>query len=466
MLLFRTVIFPYLRNIFLLLLLVGFCSLTKAVDAEVYLLDVPEGHWANAAVYDLVHRGITSGFPDGTYRGRKNMSRYEMAGFLSKLGRSFGKVRAREEKLVRELASEVAVISAAENKVKMENQVTGEVDCRARYASGASQGGRADYRILASWRRDFEHESSIKVNLDTMDAGYNTGSSRNLVNQLLDFVGEAPLGAANLLCMLGPGRIEHTESDNLFPSENHTYFDRPKSTLQISSGLGKINFAAAYVTRQVAGSGKVGLHELTGELGIVLGKVKVAVVPHYLFSSNRQDALADARLSIQHADNWQTNLLLSYRTQMWDKSGLYASFKERISNLWDKGIGVVLRADKVGSNYRLRNFDDNEFIDLNNFNRLVLDGTVDVGLNIEQALGKSVCLTLVGDYVTDGSFHYGKEYPGTYLLWEASVGVKATDGVTVQASYRTYQVPSGIAQFAETVPLLSNVIGVGMMCNF
>src|SRR5439155_19575164 len=42
-------------------------------------LDVPAGHWGLDAVNELASRGIVNGYPDGSYRGERGMSRYEVA---------------------------------------------------------------------------------------------------------------------------------------------------------------------------------------------------------------------------------------------------------------------------------------------------------------------------------------------------------------------------------------------------
>ena len=46
--------------------------------------DVPLDHWAHDAIGQLAARGILSGFPDGTFRGRQSMTRFEMASVLAR----------------------------------------------------------------------------------------------------------------------------------------------------------------------------------------------------------------------------------------------------------------------------------------------------------------------------------------------------------------------------------------------
>ncbi|WP_019584931.1 S-layer homology domain-containing protein [Deinococcus apachensis] len=41
--------------------------------------DVPAGHWAKDAVDLITQRGLIQGFPDGTFRGNQNLTRYEAA---------------------------------------------------------------------------------------------------------------------------------------------------------------------------------------------------------------------------------------------------------------------------------------------------------------------------------------------------------------------------------------------------
>jgi len=79
--------------------------------------DVPPGHWAEEAVYQLADEGIILGFPDGTYRGNEFLTRYQAAlliyRLLERLRAEF-QAGADEETLaalrnaVQELAAELA----------------------------------------------------------------------------------------------------------------------------------------------------------------------------------------------------------------------------------------------------------------------------------------------------------------------------------------------------------------------
>lgn len=50
-----------------------------ASSQVVTFTDVPAGHWAKDAVDIITQRGLIQGFPDGTFRGNENLTRYQAA---------------------------------------------------------------------------------------------------------------------------------------------------------------------------------------------------------------------------------------------------------------------------------------------------------------------------------------------------------------------------------------------------
>lgn len=93
-----------MKKILLLLVALSLVFSTFA-SAQIRFKDVPEDHWAADAVYDLVKRGITDGFPDGTFRGNEKLTRFQTAQFLYKMARSIesrvgGVSEAEVEKMV------------------------------------------------------------------------------------------------------------------------------------------------------------------------------------------------------------------------------------------------------------------------------------------------------------------------------------------------------------------------------
>ena len=58
---------------------------SRSLHADSVFSDVPDNHWAKAAIDRMVKLGIASGFPDGTFRGNSTFNRYETIVFLDNL---------------------------------------------------------------------------------------------------------------------------------------------------------------------------------------------------------------------------------------------------------------------------------------------------------------------------------------------------------------------------------------------
>ena len=48
-------------------------------SAQTQFRDIPAGHWASQAVEFAVQCGLIEGFPDNTFRGNQNLTRYQAA---------------------------------------------------------------------------------------------------------------------------------------------------------------------------------------------------------------------------------------------------------------------------------------------------------------------------------------------------------------------------------------------------
>ena len=86
-------------------LVVGAASTTFA--AATPFSDVPRDHWAYDAVTQLAADGVVEGYGDGTFRGDRNITRYEMAQMVAK-AMAKGDMSASDRALVDRLAAEFA----------------------------------------------------------------------------------------------------------------------------------------------------------------------------------------------------------------------------------------------------------------------------------------------------------------------------------------------------------------------
>ena len=439
--------------------------LPVGVWAQDRMKDVPDGHWASEAVYELVKMGVTTGYPDGTFRGKNAISRYEMASLLSKLAKSSCREQGLDEKLIAELRAEAALLKFKMDHQAEETKLSGEIESRYRLSTLSPRGGKTDYRLRLDLLKRIDDQTSLKIGLDTVDAGYNADSDRPLATKLLDVESRFKLAGMDFKVNLGPGVVPH--SDDFFPSENNTVYIRPKTAVEATKAIGKMTFSSAYVTRQVETSGKIGVHELTGKIKYKFGNLALHFRPRCLFVvDGPRDVLAEAGLNYMLDDHWITYFLLGVGDFEAGRSGMYLKVEEKMIDPWKTGTTVVLRFDKVGSKYRRDDLDEYEFIYLNNFNRLILDGTTDLGLRIRQELWDNTALEWRGDYVTDGAFNYGEAYPETYFLWQLGFLYKLSGTTDFRAFYRLYNVPSGIAQFSDAVPKMSELFGFALKCEF
>ncbi len=103
----------------------GICGTAMAANP---FSDVPAGHWAYAAVAKLAAAGVVDGYPDGTYKGDRTMTRYEMAQIIAK-ALAKGAIGA-DDKLVSEFADELDNLGVRVSKLEKNAdnvRITGEV---------------------------------------------------------------------------------------------------------------------------------------------------------------------------------------------------------------------------------------------------------------------------------------------------------------------------------------------------
>lgn len=78
-------------------LMIGATSAYAAQSAEILYSDVPADHWAVKAITQLNQEGIVTGYGDGTFKGDRAVTRYEMAQLIAS-ARSHEKQATNEQK--------------------------------------------------------------------------------------------------------------------------------------------------------------------------------------------------------------------------------------------------------------------------------------------------------------------------------------------------------------------------------
>ena len=131
-----------------------------AAGASVYAAnpfsDVDQSDWAYQAISDLSDRGMVEGYPDGTFKGEQNITRYELAQIIARLMAKEDQMNAEDRAIIDRLASEYADelenlgvrVSNLEKKV---GNLAWSGDARVRYqkTNGGEDSWNARMRINA-----------------------------------------------------------------------------------------------------------------------------------------------------------------------------------------------------------------------------------------------------------------------------------------------------------------------------
>ena len=123
-----------------ILALAAVAALTAGVSAYAAnpFSDVTPDDWAYQAVSDLSVQGVVEGYPDGTFKGERNMTRYELAQIVARLMAKEDQLNAEQQatldKLAGEYADELANLGVrVSNLEKKVGNVYWSGDARMRY---------------------------------------------------------------------------------------------------------------------------------------------------------------------------------------------------------------------------------------------------------------------------------------------------------------------------------------------
>ena len=143
-----------------------------AAGASVYAAnpfsDVDTSDWAYQAISDLSDRGMVEGYPDGTFKGQQNITRFELAQIIARLMAKEDQMNAEDRAIIDRLASEYASelenlgvrVSNLEKKV---GNLAWSGDARIRY-----QKSNAEYGDKDNW----DARMRINVNATVNDTTY------------------------------------------------------------------------------------------------------------------------------------------------------------------------------------------------------------------------------------------------------------------------------------------------------
>ena len=127
-----------------ILALAAVAALTAGVSAYAAnpFSDVTPSDWAYQAVVDLSEQGVVEGYPDGTFKGERNITRYEMAQIIARMLAKEDQLNAEQratlDKLAGEYADELANLGVrVSNLEKKVGNIYWSGDARMRYQDNA-----------------------------------------------------------------------------------------------------------------------------------------------------------------------------------------------------------------------------------------------------------------------------------------------------------------------------------------
>ncbi|WP_303002565.1 S-layer homology domain-containing protein [uncultured Dialister sp.] len=125
-----------------ILAIAAVAALTAGVSAYAAnpFSDVSTDDWAYQAVSDLSDQGVVEGYPDGTFKGERNITRYELAQIIARLMAKEDQLNAEQratlDKLAGEYADELANLGVrVSNLEKKVGNIYWSGDARMRYQS-------------------------------------------------------------------------------------------------------------------------------------------------------------------------------------------------------------------------------------------------------------------------------------------------------------------------------------------
>ncbi len=442
--------------------------------------DVPKNHWARPEVYDLVKLGLTQGYPDGTFRGNKNISRYETAMFVARLEKLVENLQlTADETRKKELEEKRKALKEELNKIKAEIKELKRTEeeepkygvfiSRLRAGNFTSLGStfspgnirpRFDYRIIAGGKTKINEQVSLAVNFDTMDMGFGGGGAgKGFALGLIDLEGDIRVNDVySVKLTAGPGTIIHREPlDGLVPSDDGIAFVRPKNGVSLLADFGDFYMCGGYKALNVSSSGEATYSNLNLCIGRKFGKDSILTLKQasLTLDFNFKDALerpgdADVfkeKISMRFnpSPGFELEGKLGMSSFMGATDNTYYGFLIELVDVIEKGTTFKLRADVAGAEYlNYPNYlAEEDYLGANFFDKLIYstqEGIADIGFEVVRNSG-DLRLEAKADVRMSKEYKYGKDYPGTNSTFEIGIYRLSETFSSIGLVYRIFHFP-------------------------
>ena len=233
-----------------ILALAAVAALTAGVSAYAAnpFSDVTADDWAYQAVSDLSAQGVVEGYPDGTFKGERNMTRYELAQIVARLMAKEDQLNAEQQatldKLAGEYADELANLGVrVSNLEKKVGNISWAGDAKMMYTNNAEKTANDTYkgRIRLNVKGQVNDatyvQGRIVTNMYFKDAGTDDGNTtmdRLFVNHSFGDKTSVVLGRQDLTVF---GGLEYDDAfDGAKLAYNDGKFDAYAAFGQLNAG--------------------------------------------------------------------------------------------------------------------------------------------------------------------------------------------------------------------------------------
>ena len=170
-----------------ILAIAAVAALTAGVSAYAAnpFSDVTPNDWAYQAVEDLSEQGVVEGYPDGTFKGERNITRYEMAQIIARMLAKEDQLNAEQratlDKLAGEYADELANLGVrVSNLEKKVGNLYWSGDARMRYQDKATDDDSWNGRMRINVKGQVNDSTYVQGRL-TSNMDFKTNGDNDVV---------------------------------------------------------------------------------------------------------------------------------------------------------------------------------------------------------------------------------------------------------------------------------------------
>ena len=207
--------------------------------------DVSTDDWAYQAVADLSDQGVVEGYPDGTFKGERNVTRYEIAQIVARLMAKEDQLNAEQQatlnKLAGEYADELANLGVrVSNLEKKVGNIYWSGDARMRYQSKDNSADENwDGRMRINVKSQVNESTTINGRLTTNMNYQSVGTDGS--NTYMDVLNVKHQFGKNVAVTLGRYANNFGNQGGWLYGDSHNF-----DGAEVSAKFGKVNVAVGY----------------------------------------------------------------------------------------------------------------------------------------------------------------------------------------------------------------------------